>query len=77
MAKSSKKTKPALSKDLWITSGVFSNHYLLERLPQTGAKIWPSDEEVIPAIRLFKNYTKRISSVFGKETKPTPKEDLF
>jgi len=31
----------------WITSGVFSNHYLLERLPQAGTKIWPSDEEVV------------------------------
>ena len=77
MAISSKKTQPALFEDVWITSGIFSSHYLLERLPQAGPKIWPSDEEVIPAIRLFKNYKKRISSVFGKEMKPIPKEDLF
>jgi hypothetical protein len=31
---------------IWIPSGIFSSHYLLERLPQTGSKIWPEDEEV-------------------------------
>lgn len=46
MAMSNKKAQPNLFKDLWITSGIFSSHYLLERLPQTGPKIWPSDEEV-------------------------------
>ena len=45
MAIASKKIQPSLLKDLWITAGIFSNHYLLERLPQAGPKIWPSDEE--------------------------------
>jgi hypothetical protein len=35
-----------LTKNFWIISGIFSNHYLLERLPQAGSKIWPSDESV-------------------------------
>jgi hypothetical protein len=35
-----------LLNDVWITSGIFSNHYLLERLPQAGSTVWPSDEEV-------------------------------
>jgi len=36
-----------LTENLWITSGIFSSHYLLERLPQAGAKIWLPDEEVL------------------------------
>jgi len=39
MAISSKKTQPALSKDVWITTGIFSNHYLLERLANNWWKI--------------------------------------
>ena len=46
MAKSSKKAQSNLFKDLWITSGVFSSHHILKRLPQAGPKIWSSDEEV-------------------------------
>jgi hypothetical protein len=36
---SNKKTQPNLSKDAWITAGVFSSHYLLERLPQADVEI--------------------------------------
>jgi hypothetical protein len=46
MAISSKKTQPKLFKDVWITAGIFSSHYLLEHLPQAGSKIWLPDEEV-------------------------------
>ena len=46
MAISYKKVQPNLFKDFWITSGIFSSHYLLERLPQAGSTIWPIDEEV-------------------------------
>ncbi len=61
MAKSGKKIQPPLFKDLWITSGIFSSHYLLERLPQAGPKIWPSDEEVLPAYKAFQElYDKNI-----------------
>ncbi len=62
MATSYIKTQPALSKDLWITSGIFSSHYLLERLPQAGAKIWLSDEENSQAhIKKFGSLDKDIS----------------
>jgi type I restriction-modification system DNA methylase subunit len=37
-----------LLKDMWTTTGIFSTHYLLERLPQSGAAIWPSDKEIQP-----------------------------
>jgi hypothetical protein len=30
-----------LFKDVWITAGIFSKHYLLERLPQAGPTAWP------------------------------------
>lgn len=33
-----KKVHHKLSNNFWITSGIFSNHYLLERLPQAGRK---------------------------------------
>ena len=33
-------------EDVWKTAGIFSNHYLLERLPQAGTSIWPSDDVV-------------------------------
>jgi hypothetical protein len=36
-----------LVNHIWITTGIFSNHYLLERLPQAGLAVWPADEEVI------------------------------
>ncbi len=39
MAISKEKAQPNLFKDVWITAGVFSSHYLLERLPQAG--VWP------------------------------------
>ena len=56
-----KKPQPALLEDVWITSGNFSNHYLLERLPQAGAKIWHKDEEVLPAYKTIQElYAKNI-----------------
>jgi Alw26I/Eco31I/Esp3I family type II restriction m6 adenine DNA methyltransferase len=46
-------------RDLWITSGIFSSHYLLERLPQAGPKIWPSDKEVLSIYKKIQGlYTK-------------------
>lgn len=58
---SNKKAQPSLLKDLWITAGVFSSHYLLERLPQAGPKIWPLDEEVLPAYKAIQElYEKNI-----------------
>ncbi|MCL5238744.1 MAG: N-6 DNA methylase [Nitrospirae bacterium] len=61
MAISNKKTQPNLFKDVWITAGVFSSHYLLERLPQAGPKIWPSDEEVFPVYKAIQElYEKNI-----------------
>ena len=59
MATSYIKTQPALSTDIWITSGVFSSHYLLERLPQAGPKIWPSDEEVLSAYKAIQELYKK------------------
>ncbi|MBI3583509.1 MAG: hypothetical protein HY096_06105 [Nitrospinae bacterium] len=59
-----KKLQPALLEDVWITSGNFSNHYLLERLPQAGAKIWHKDEEVLPAYKTIQElYTKNIAGL--------------
>ena len=50
-----------LLRDLWITSGIFSNHYLLERLPQAGSTVWPSDEEVLPIYKAIRElYEKNI-----------------
>ena len=46
-------------KDLWITAGIFSSHYLLERLPQAGPKIWPSDEEVLSAYKAIQELYKK------------------
>lgn len=61
MATHNKKTEPTLFKDLWITSGIFSSHYLLERLPQAGPKIWPTDEEVLPLYKAIQElYEKNI-----------------
>jgi hypothetical protein len=39
-----KKTQPDLFKDVWIISGIFSSHYLLERLHHVGYKL--TDEEI-------------------------------
>ncbi|MBI4680906.1 MAG: N-6 DNA methylase, partial [Nitrospirae bacterium] len=47
-----------LSKNFWITTGVFSSHYLLERLPQAGPKLWPSDEEVSLLFKAIQNLYK-------------------
>jgi len=56
-----KKPQSALLEDVWITSGIFSNHYLLERLPQAGAKIWHKDEEVLPVYKAIQElYEKNI-----------------
>ncbi len=61
MAISSKKTQPKLIKDVWLPSGIFSSHYLLERLPQAGSKIWPTDEEVLPLYKAIQElYEKNI-----------------
>jgi Alw26I/Eco31I/Esp3I family type II restriction m6 adenine DNA methyltransferase len=50
-----------LFSDVWITSGIFSNHYLLERLPQAGSKVWPSDEKVLPKYKAIRElYEKNI-----------------
>ena len=38
--------------------GVFSSHYLLERLPQTGARLWPSDEEVSSVFKAIQSLYK-------------------
>ncbi len=49
----------SLLNDVWITSGIFSNHYLLERLPQATA--WPSDEDVAPKFKTIQElYNKNI-----------------
>ncbi|MFZ6006988.1 MAG: Eco57I restriction-modification methylase domain-containing protein [Nitrospirota bacterium] len=53
------KTQPNLFKDVWTTSGIFSSHYLLERLPQAGPKIWPSDEEVLSAYKAIQELYKK------------------
>ncbi len=59
MAMSSKKTQPKLFKDVWITAGIFSSHYLLERLPQTGSKIWPEDEELLQIYKAIRELYRR------------------
>lgn len=46
---------------LWITAGIFSSHYLLERLPQAGPKIWPPGEEALPLYKAIQElYEKNI-----------------
>ncbi len=40
------KVQHKLNNDLWITSGIFSSRYLLERLSQAGEKLWPLDKDV-------------------------------
>jgi len=55
------KMQQGLFSDIWITSGIFSNHYLLERLPQAGSTVWPSDEEVLPIYKAIRElYEKNI-----------------
>ncbi len=53
------KTQRHLFENLWITAGIFSNHYLLERLPQTGSTVWPSDEEVNPKFKTIQELYKK------------------
>lgn len=65
MAISSKKIQPSLLKDLWITAGIFSSHYLLERLPQAGPKAWPSDEEVLSYLLKKCRKTDTLLYVYG------------
>jgi hypothetical protein len=51
-----KKVQHKPSKNFWITTGIFSSHYLLERLPQAGPKIWHPDEEVFScSLKKYKN----------------------
>lgn len=50
MATSNKKTQPKLFEDVWITSGVFSSHYLLERLPQIVYKSYGLTDEDIAIV---------------------------
>lgn len=61
MAISYKKTQPILLKDVWITSGIFSSHYLLERLPYAGSKIWPTDEAVIAIYHKIQGLYKKVN----------------
>src|SRR3990170_6801247 len=50
-----------LVNHIWITTGIFSNHYLLERLPQAGSAVWPADEEVIQIYKVVQElYEKNI-----------------
>ncbi|RJQ55479.1 MAG: hypothetical protein C4526_03520 [Nitrospiraceae bacterium] len=46
------------SKNFWITTGIFSSHYLLERLPQAGPILWPPDEEVSPILKAIQELYK-------------------
>lgn len=55
------KIQQDLFGDFWITAGIFSNHYLLERLPQAGSTVWPPDEVVFPKYKnIQKLYEKNI-----------------
>ena len=50
-----------LANHIWITTGLFSNHYLLERLPKAISTVWPADEEVIPIYKVIQElYEKNI-----------------
>ncbi len=75
-----KNPQPILFKDVWITLGIFSNHYLLERLPQEGPKsglhrnkisIDPSDRKKQEFLE--KHFTKSMSVLepFKKSIKET------
>src|SRR3990167_2484360 len=49
------------TENFWLPSGIFSSHYLLERLPQAGTKIWHPDEEVLPLYKAIQElYEKNI-----------------
>lgn len=61
MAISSKKAQSTLLKHVWITSGIFSSHYLLERLPLAGSKIWPTDEEVLAIYQKIQGLYKKVN----------------
>ncbi len=50
-----------LTVNVWITAGIFSNHYLLERLPQAGSKIWQSDEEVSAIYQKIQGLYKKVN----------------
>jgi type I restriction-modification system DNA methylase subunit/fido (protein-threonine AMPylation protein) len=55
------KIQQGLLSDVWITAGIFSNHYLLERLPQAGSTVWSSDEKVLPIYKvILELYEKNI-----------------
>ena len=55
------KIQQGLLNYVWITTGIFSNHYLLERLPQAGSTVWPLDKEVIPIYKVIQElYEKNI-----------------
>lgn len=56
-----KKFQPNLFKNVWITSGIFSSHYLSERLPQAGPKIWPSDEEASSAYQKIQGLYAKVN----------------
>ncbi len=61
MTISFEKAQLHFNTDIWITSGIFSSHYLLERLPQAGAKIWPEDEELLQTYKaIHELYRKNI-----------------
>ncbi|MBI4848949.1 MAG: hypothetical protein HY808_10305 [Nitrospirae bacterium] len=59
------------SKNFWITTGVFSSHYLLERLPQAGPKLWPSDEEVSSLKGFLKWLEREIGTAIDELTNKT------
>lgn len=44
-----------LLNHVWIPTGIFSNHYLLERLPHAVSTVWPSNEEVIPTYKAIQD----------------------
>jgi hypothetical protein len=44
--------------NVWITSGIFSNHYLLERLPQKGCNLYRLTDEKIEIADDLKILTK-------------------
>lgn len=46
-------------ENLWLPSGIFSSHYLLERLPLASSKIWSSDEEVLSAYKAIQELYKK------------------
>jgi hypothetical protein len=51
VAMSNKKTEPDLFEDVWIISGIFSSHYLLERLHHVGYKLTDEEIEIVEGKR--------------------------